>query len=229
MSSQKRLLRTQIRKVLSAISSQSIDLQSNLVCQRVLQMPEWKQSKNICLYLNMPKAELRTNTLLSAAFEQGKRVFIPKCLGPHYMEMFELESPNIQLLPKNNWGIPEPAGDTAKVMENGIHCDLIIVPALAFDTAFARLGHGKGFYDAFLRRYSTWCTEKSIQYPLHKVGICLQEQWLSSRVIPIEPTGCFHWHSCRTLLRSFDKPPSVSTSEPKKQASANPKVCPSPN
>lgn len=95
------------------------------------------------------------------------------------MDMVSLHSDSdYQGLLLNTWGIPtlaesslperehildhtedsiESVGDTANhrlsrsTREAGI--DLLIMPGVAFDKSLGRLGHGKGFYDHFLKRY----------------------------------------------------------------------------
>ena len=78
-------------------------------------------------------------------------------------------------LSKDAWGIPSLSADSVGVRENAMGgkgltlagenandgvsegndggLDLVVVPAVAFDTHLDRLGHGAGFYDAFLTRF----------------------------------------------------------------------------
>lgn len=78
-------------------------------------------------------------------------------------------------LSKDAWGIPSLGADGVEDRENAIGgkgltlagdkttdgvsegsaggLDLVVVPAVAFDTHLDRLGHGAGFYDAFLTRF----------------------------------------------------------------------------
>ena len=78
-------------------------------------------------------------------------------------------------LSKDAWGIPSLSADSAGGRENAMGgrgltlagdkitdgvsdgntggLDLVVVPAVAFDTHLDRLGHGAGFYDAFLTRF----------------------------------------------------------------------------
>ena len=46
----------------------------------------------------------------------------------------------------NKFGIPEPI--TNKI----IYPDVLLVPLVAFDSKFNRLGYGGGFYDRYLKR-----------------------------------------------------------------------------
>ena len=78
------------------------------------------------------------------------------------MDMEEMTSlEEIAALPRNKWGIaesrspyPPATGGAAAadgprrrfVLADGDRVDVVIVPALAFDRAGRRLGHGMGFY-----------------------------------------------------------------------------------
>lgn len=119
-------------------------------------------------------------------------------------------------LSKDAWGIPSLSADGVENRENAMGgrglmlagdrattvsesessdggLDMVVVPAVAFDTQLDRLGHGAGFYDAFLTRF---CSQGSRTKPylgkrtpikqttyspatdLSQVGLCLAEQIL---------------------------------------------------
>lgn len=70
---------------------------------------------------------------------------------------------------------------------------------LAFDLSLSRLGHGKGFYDRFIRKYVSSGRQRpilgayprrdrSLQLTMSSVGLALREQLLESGKVPIEET-----------------------------------------
>ena len=81
----------------------------------------------------------------------------------HTVEDFEYCLKN-----RDHWGIPQAdVEDPTKLSsvldfatkekgskKNECKLDLILMPGMAFDRRLSRLGHGKGFYDTFLDRYS---------------------------------------------------------------------------
>jgi 5-formyltetrahydrofolate cyclo-ligase len=115
-------------------------------------------------------------------------------------------------LSKDAWGIPSLNVDSVGDRENAMGgkgltlagdgiaddgdaggLDLVVVPAVAFDTHLDRLGHGAGFYDAFLTRFcsqgkrakpylgESTSSKQSIRTPVtdpSQVGLCLTEQIL---------------------------------------------------
>ena len=46
----------------------------------------------------------------------------------------------------NKYGIPEPISDKI------IYPDILLVPIVAFDKNFNRIGYGGGFYDRYIKR-----------------------------------------------------------------------------
>ena len=128
----------------------------------VLKSAEWKAAKVVLTYLSFGD-EVGTRMLIKAAFEQGKRVAIPRVVpGPERrMAWYFLESME-QLttrgaLEKSAFGVEEPpadeirrvdvAGECAAAGEGGV---LALVPGLAFDARGYRMGYGGGYYDVFL-------------------------------------------------------------------------------
>lgn len=142
-------------------------------------MPEYQAARRISVYLSMPSGEISTTGIVRDALAQGKKVFIPytfKLTSPDegqpdsIMDMVELYSINdFESLQPDKWGIPTPDKDSISSRANcfggtGVTngepptsstkegLDLIVMPGMAFDAQFGRLGHGKGFYDYFLSR-----------------------------------------------------------------------------
>ncbi|EGX51640.1 hypothetical protein AOL_s00054g39 [Orbilia oligospora ATCC 24927] len=173
--SAKRELRAAVAKRLDALDTESVREQSRVVLSLLTSLPEYRQAQRISIYLSMPTGEVDTTAIVQDAFGQGKRVFIPfthKAMPaptqgedqkPSVMDMVSLDSPeDYQGLKRNSWGIPTPTKKSLETRENCIDelragkagLDLIVMPGVAFDGGGRRLGHGKGYYDYFLRRYS---------------------------------------------------------------------------
>lgn len=108
------------------------------------------------------------------------------------MDCFEIYSEeDLESLPSGTWGIkePDPLYD-GKARANALEeqteqLDVILLPAVAYDRSFSRLGHGKGYYDRFIAAY----TSRGRRRPL-LVGLSLREQLLESGAIPMSD---FDW------------------------------------
>ncbi|KAK6517184.1 hypothetical protein TWF506_007059 [Arthrobotrys conoides] len=191
----KRELRAAVAKRLDALDAESVREQSRVALALLTSLPEYRQARRISIYLSMPSGEVDTTAMVQNALEQGKRVFIPfthKAMPtptqgedqkPSIMDMVSLDSlEDYQGLRRNNWGIPTPTKKSLETRENCINevragkagLDLIVMPGVAFDGGGRRLGHGKGYYDYFLRRYSE---EAGGEVPF-TVGVALKEQFL---------------------------------------------------
>ncbi|KAF3903813.1 hypothetical protein AA313_de0204814 [Arthrobotrys entomopaga] len=204
----KQNLRVSISKKLEALDAVTVQEQSRTVFELLTSLPEYQQAQNVSIYLSMSTGEIDTNAIVRDAFDRGKQIFIPfthkstqttslnEEPRPSIMDMVSLDSPDDYYgLRRNSWGIPTPTKKSLETRRNCINdlkaggngLDLIILPGVAFDSECRRLGHGKGYYDYFLKRYS----EQSGGKMPFTVGVALKEQFLN---VPTEvPTGEKDW------------------------------------
>ena len=129
---------------------------SEAIFNRIIQREEYKHSKIIGLYKNLP-SEVDTNGLIEYSLH-SKIVLLPKVNG-NDIEFYRILD-NCNYI-KSDFGIYEPNN---KEVYNGI-IDLLLVPGICFDKNKDRIGFGKGYYDRFLYN-------KSIK----TIGICFDEQ-----------------------------------------------------
>ncbi|KAL8812777.1 MAG: hypothetical protein Q9223_000845 [Gallowayella weberi] len=215
----KKDLRCLLKQTLSQVSEHSIQRQSLAAQEALFSLPEYQSATSISVYLSMPKAELTTGPIVLDALRRGKEVYVPYIHkvdapapdGPlSIMDMVQLHSQNdYEKLEPDSWGIPTPseasiAGrkrcpgvqstehvGTEKPTEIGEGLDLVVMPGMAFDRRFGRLGHGKGYYDYFLTRYQRSLGKlpgAETQMPF-LVGLALDEQVLpEGEVVPTDPS-----------------------------------------
>lgn len=87
-----------------------------------------------------------------------------------HMTMIRLNTfDDIETLPRTKWNIPQPSENDKRedccLQSGGL--DLILTPGLAFSKEGCRLGRGKGFYDNFIKNYS------SLHKPPYLIGLAL--------------------------------------------------------
>ena len=126
------------------------DRLSRRICERLVELPEYARAKAVLFYVDA-RSEVRTRRLLPIARQQGKRTVVPYCVG-NRLELFLLK--DADELAVGTIGILEPKMELRGNAERKIEpaeLDLVVVPGVAFDRTGGRLGHGKGYYDRFLR------------------------------------------------------------------------------
>ncbi|PNI32698.1 ST20-MTHFS isoform 3 [Pan troglodytes] len=144
---------------------------------QVIAHSEYQKSKRISIFLSM-QDEIETEEIIKDIFQRGKICFIPRYqFQSNHMDMVRIESPEeISLLPKTSWNIPQPGeGDVREEALSTGGLDLIFMPGLGFDKHGNRLGRGKGYYDAYLKRCLQHQEVKPYTLALaFKEQICLQ-------------------------------------------------------
>ncbi|KAJ7634600.1 hypothetical protein FB45DRAFT_989450 [Roridomyces roridus] len=187
----KKLLRKTISLKLRSFSPAQIQEQSKALTARVLALPPFTRAQSVSCYLSMPTGEIDTFDLARNILRSGKKLFVPK-IDPTVdgrMDLLRIyDEQDLDGLPSGLWGIKEPTlrhADVVRENAQQVGVDVILVPCVAFDRSFSRLGHGKGYYDRFITTYSEQRPKPLL------VGLALREQLLDADTVP---TGKHDWN-----------------------------------
>ncbi|WFD35272.1 5-formyltetrahydrofolate cyclo-ligase [Malassezia cuniculi] len=175
----KRTLRRETGAALRQIAQTDVDAQSRTITDAVTALPAYRAASSISVYISMPTAEVATWDLCRDALRAGKRLYVPRFseAGSSFsvdMDMLRLRNEHeLHTLIPNTWGIGEPSSQVdGAPRENALEADtggngldMIILPGVAFDRFGGRLGHGKGYYDRYVRRTREFNTQHNIPPP----------------------------------------------------------------
>ena len=138
-------LRSQLRSRLLALSPQQRKDKSKLACRNLVSTQQFQDASIIMMYLPLPH-EVDTSEAILRAWQLGKTVAVPKIswqqrhMIPVGIDSLETGfSTSANGLRNPTAGVPIPFGEI----------DLVVAPALGFDTRGNRLGRGGAFYDRF--------------------------------------------------------------------------------
>ncbi len=153
LQTEKREFRQRCRAISAECSAEYRRDASANIAGYVLASPAYEKARMLFVYVSVP-TEPDTALLIDRALRDGKRLCVPRCREKPRMEAVLLRDAG-DLLP-GAYGIPEPA-DGEIVPPRDI--DLALIPCVAASREGARLGHGAGYYDAFLQGtgMEKWC------------------------------------------------------------------------
>ncbi|MCZ6836242.1 MAG: 5-formyltetrahydrofolate cyclo-ligase [Planctomycetota bacterium] len=169
----KKTIRSEMRSMLADFSDEVRLEASNLACNKLIGLDEFKDARVVLLYMPLV-TEIDVTAIALRCFQMGKTVCVPK-VDWQRKDMIGIEVNELDdnCMDVDDHGIRTPRqGQPVLPMQ----IDLVVVPGLAFDTKGHRLGRGGGFYDRYLAR----TRRGSI-----RMGICFDQQIVES--VPIEP------------------------------------------
>ena len=129
------------------------------------------------------RSEVDTWKFNRRVLSDGKILALPKVISKERMEFYRTDSMN--QLSEGYMGILEPGPECVPVSGKLPECGvgIILVPGLAFDENFFRLGYGGGYYDRYLSRL---CRRQSGQGRWFSCGAAFDSQMVKQ--IPREVT-----------------------------------------
>ena len=162
-------IRKQILEKRSSLSLEKVNKKSELIIENLA--PYLKNAQNIMIFMDM-KNEVRITKLIELYPE--KNFFISKIVNSKNKEM-KINKYNENELVLHKFGYYESSSDDfydEKIL------DIVIVPALAFDSSKNRIGFGGGYYDTFLNKVRG--KNKNTLF----IGVCYDFQMIEE--VPIE-------------------------------------------
>jgi 5-formyltetrahydrofolate cyclo-ligase len=112
---------------------------------QLITLPAYIAAPTVFAYCSVGR-EVDTRRLITYSLVQGKTVALPVVLGGGEMVFAAIQS--LGGLHSGSFGIPEPDKTCPRLIPESR--DIMVVPALAYDHAGFRLGHGGGYYDRYL-------------------------------------------------------------------------------
>ncbi|KXY08749.1 5-formyltetrahydrofolate cyclo-ligase [Bacillus wiedmannii] len=150
MREEKVRLRKQIIEHMNSLSEERYTTLSEQIAFSLYAQKEWAEAKTVGITLSMEN-EVNTYAIIEKAWEEGKKVVVPKCNKETRTMSFRQISNFDQLeIVYMNLREPIPAR-TEEVNADDI--DLQIVPGVAYTERGERVGYGGGYYDRYLLHY----------------------------------------------------------------------------
>ena len=148
---EKSVMRKRAKALLSAIGPQERARSSARAATLFHEAPGYADAALVLAFLSMP-SEIDTEPTITAAFNDGKRVAVPR-IEADAIAFIALPE-NWKEWPLDRWHIPEPPAQLQSLLFDDIAATatIALIPGLAFDTTGGRLGRGKAYYDRFLSR-----------------------------------------------------------------------------
>jgi 5-formyltetrahydrofolate cyclo-ligase len=120
-------------------------INDKLILENVMKLEPIQKNKRISCYISKG-CEVETREIIKSLLATGKDVFVPIICGN---EMVMSTITSIDDLIVGAFGISEPRNANETPISD---IQVFIIPGIAFDRNLNRIGHGKGFYDAYLSK-----------------------------------------------------------------------------
>jgi len=147
-------------KIRDGIPKDIREVKSGIIKKRLFSLDRFKKSKAVMFYVSFG-SEVETWKMMRDCLMLRKKVIVPYINGMS-RALVPVQIGGLEELREGRWGIFQPERKRNFPLKD---IDLVVVPGIAFDRKFFRIGFGKGYYDAFLKK--TGCT---------KVGLCYESQ-----------------------------------------------------
>lgn len=160
----KQQLRNKYLQILKSINANDKKQWDEEIYQQFINSKYFTNNQVFALYYSLPY-EVNTIKIITTLLAAKKKVALPRMNGNN-LDFFYIDSLS-DLVVDNQWKIYQPKIDSQNV--NIINIDVIILPLIAFNSNYYRIGHGKGYYDQFLSKNNFKGLKLVLAYKVQKI------------------------------------------------------------
>lgn len=190
MRAAKRAARAAAADAVRRVTRESAARQGEAVAAELAGLAEWRRAAAVLAFVSVD-GEVDTAPLVRRAFDDGKRLYVPRVAegGGGRMSMLRAASAEeVAAFPPGRWGLREPPADPPRelALEDAdvlAGRAVVVLPGAAFDASGRRLGRGGGFYDRYVGELRRAAKAAGGEAP-PLIGVCLAEQVLDE--VPVE-------------------------------------------
>ncbi|MEK7398493.1 MAG: 5-formyltetrahydrofolate cyclo-ligase [Candidatus Poribacteria bacterium] len=155
----KKEIRKAIINLRNSLSQDDIEAKSEIIQEKLWKLIEDHKFKSVMFYIAFG-SEVKTQNCIDKALKMGLNVIVPICIESKSNH----NKPDRDLLPSKlldpsselavgTFGVLEPKPEFRRSFSPN-KIELVVVPGVAFDKKYHRIGYGAGYYDRFLPKCS---------------------------------------------------------------------------
>lgn len=145
-----KMTKSELRKKIKEIplSQEYRKTASDSISRKVINSEDFSKADVIFTYVSTER-EPETREIINKALSLGKKICVPKCGEKPHMDLIYIDS--LSCLREAKYGLMEPADGLAADIND---VNLAVIPCVSANENGVRLGHGGGYYDAFLEHFT---------------------------------------------------------------------------
>jgi 5-formyltetrahydrofolate cyclo-ligase len=171
--SSKKNLRESMLKWRNSLDASIKEQLSTCIVTKFLASELYKKAEILFLYYPLGN-EVNVIPIIEQGLRDKKKIALPKVMDSNTLSFFEIDS--LKSLKKGAFQVYEPINGIQ--LEYSAKC-LILVPGIAFDRNFYRIGFGAGYYDRFFTSLMNRDSlQKSDADKIISIGVCYESQFV---------------------------------------------------
>lgn len=169
----KKNLRKIYLKTLKNVSKSTYQKWNKIISQKFNDSHYFKQNNVFAVYHALPY-EVATKEIIELLWKNLKQVCLPRINNEH-LEFYFINSWN-DIVFDNKFAIGQPNLNCQKA--NGSEIDCMLVPLIAFDKDYYRIGYGKGFYDRYLNENKFNFSKLGLAFAIQQISYTINhDSW----------------------------------------------------